>query len=198
MVVTLKEISNIVTGHVFRNKIAYSLEGNVNLLNMDAISKAGKANISNNDVKKVIARDLRENEIIKAEDILFKAKGLNNISVLINTIPSNTTVTASCHIVRLTDNNYLPEYVCAMMNGIAAKKHFAKASGKASGVTISNVSKQTLETLKIPKIPLSKQKIIAGFIECAEKEHELSLKIADKKETLNRTIIKKELNRLGA
>ena len=128
-------------------------------------------------------------------DILFKAKGLNNTAVLIDTIPPNTTVTASCHIIRVTDKNFLPEYVCSWLNSAAAKNHFSKGAGQATGVTIANVSKATLESLEIPLIPLKNQKLISNIKECAKQEKEIRQKIAEKKELLYRAIIEKELQR---
>lgn len=195
MVKYFKNISNIITGHVFRSKIPYNTDGNINLLNMDAISIAGIVCISENDIKKIQLNDIKPEEIIMPGDILFKAKGLNNTAVLIDTIPPNTTVTASCHIIRVTDKNFLPEYVCSWLNSAAAKNHFSKGAGQATGVTIANVSKATLESLEIPLIPLKNQKLISNIKECAKQEKEIRQKIAEKKELLYRAIIEKELQR---
>ena len=195
MVKYFKNISTIITGHVFRSKIPYNTDGNINLLNMDAISIAGIVCISENDIKKIQLNDIKPEEIIMPGDILFKAKGLNNTAVLIDTIPPNTTVTASCHIIRVTDKNFLPEYVCIWLNSAAAKKHFSKGAGQATGVTIANVSKATLESLEIPLIPLKNQKLISEIEECSKQEKELRLKIAEKKDLLNRAIIEKELQK---
>ena len=190
-----KTISNIITGHVFRSKIPYNTDGNLNLLNMDAISNAGIVRITEEDTKKIQLNDIKPDEIIKPGDILFKAKGLNNTAVLIDSIPPNTTVTASCHIIRVIDKNFLPEYVCSWLNSAAAKNHFSKGAGQATGVTIANVSKATLESLEIPLIPLKNQKLISEIEECSKQEKELLLKIAEKKERLNRAIIEKELQK---
>ena len=193
MVKYFKNISTIITGHVFRSKIPYNIGGNINLLNMDAISTAGVVRISEEDIKKIQLDDIKPEEIIMSGDILFKAKGLNNTAVLIDSILPNTTVTASCHIIRVTDKNFLPEYVCTWLNSAAAKKHFSKGAGQATGVTIANVSKATLESLEIPSTPVKEQKLIAGIEECSKQEKELLLKIAEKKDLLNRAIIEKEL-----
>lgn len=193
MVFHFKNISNIITGHVFRSKIPYNTGGNINLLNMEAISTAGTVRISEEDIKKIQLDDIKPEEIIMLGDILFKAKGLNNTAVLIDSIPPNTTVTASCHIIRVVDKNFLPEYVCSWLNSAAAKNHFSKGAGQATGVTIANVSKATLETLEIPLLPLKNQKLISEIEECSKQEKELLLKIAEKKEMLNRAIIEKEL-----
>lgn len=195
MVEYFKTISNIITGHVFRSKIPYNTDGNFNLLNMEAISTAGIVHISEEDIKKIQLNDIKPKEIIMPGDILFKAKGLNNIAVLIDSIPPNTTVTASCHIIRVVDKNFLPEYVCSWLNSAAAKNHFSKGAGQATGVTIANVSKATLETLEIPLLPLKNQKLISEIEECSKQEKELLLKIAEKKEMLNRAIIEKELQK---
>lgn len=195
MVKYFKTISNIITGHVFRNKIPYNTDGNFNLLNMEAISTAGIVHISEEDIKKIQLNNIKPEEIIMSGDILFKAKGLNNTAVLIDSIPPNTTVTASCHIIRVTNKNFLPEYVCSWLNSAVAKNHFSKGAGQATGVTIANVSKATLETLEIPLIPLKNQKLISNIEECAKQEKELLLKIAEQKEMLNRAIIEKELQK---
>lgn len=195
MVKYFKTISNIITGHVFRSKIPYNTDGNFNLLNMEAISTAGIVRISEENIKKIQLNNIKPEEIIMPGDILFKAKGLNNTAVLIDSIPSNTTVTASCHIIRVTNKNFLPEYVCSWLNSAAAKNHFSKGAGQATGVTIANVSKATLETLEIPLLPLKNQKLISEIEECSKQEKELLLKIAEKKEMLNRAIIEKELQK---
>lgn len=195
MVKYFKTISNIITGHVFRSKIPYNTDGNFNLLSMEAISTAGIVHISEEDIKKIQLNDIKPEEIIMPGDILFKAKGLNNTAVLIDSIPPNTTVTASCHIIRVVDKNFLPEYVCSWLNSAAAKNHFSKGAGQATGVTIANVSKATLETLEIPLLPLKNQKLISEIEECSKQEKELLLKIAEKKEMLNRAIIEKELQK---
>lgn len=195
MKTNLKTITNIIIGHVFRNKIEYNPDGNINLLNMDSIATTGCVSLDNNDIKRVVISDMKDNEIIMPGDILFKAKGLNNTAVLIDSIPSNTTVTASCHIIRVTDKKFLPEYVCTWLNSATAKNHFSKGAGQATGVTIANVSKATLESLEIPLRPIKEQKLIAGIEDLASQEKEIRLKIAEKKESLNRAIIEKELQK---
>ena len=193
MINHFKNISTIITGHVFRSKIPYNTDGNINLLNMDAISTAGIVRISEENIKKIQLNNIKPEEIIMPGDILFKAKGLNNTAVLIDSIPPNTTVTASCHIIRVVDKNFLPEYVCSWLNSAVAKNHFSKGAGQVTGVTIANVSKATLEALEIPLMPLKNQKLISKIEECSKQEKELLLKIAEKKEMLNRAIIEKEL-----
>lgn len=190
-----KTISNIITGHVFRSKIEYVPTGNINLLNMDSISTTGKVILDELDTKRVFIKDTKPEEIIMPGDILFKAKGLNNTAVLIDSIPSNTTVTASCHIIRVSDRKFLPEYVCTWLNSAIAKNHFSKGAGQATGVTIANVSKATLESLEIPEIPIKEQKLISKIEACGKQEKELQLQIADKKSILNRAIIEKELRK---
>ena len=192
---TLNSISNIIIGHVFRSKIEYSPQGDVNLLNMDAISTTGLVYLYKDDCKKVVAKDMKDDEIIKPNDILFKAKGLTNNAVIIGSIPDNTTVTSSCHIIRIIDNRYLPEYICTWLNSIAAKKYFSMNSGQITGTTIANVSKATLEALKVPLIPLKQQKLIADIEECTKQIKELHLIIAEKRSILSQAIIKQELQK---
>lgn len=193
----LSEYCIITTGHVFRSKISYTPEGNINLVDTDAISTTGNICITKENVKKVIANKLKDDEILKEKDILFKAKGLNNNAVIIGKVPQDTIATSSCHIIRVNDNRLLPEYLCLCLNSNSAKKHFSKNSGQATGVTIANVSKATLESLPIYIPPIKIQKLYANIAECSKIEQELLTKIKEKKELLNQAIIEKELNKLG-
>ena len=68
-------------------------------------------------------------------------------------------------------------------------------SGQITGTTIANVSKATLEALKIPLIPLKQQKLIAGIEECTKQIKELHLIIAEKRFILSQAIIKQELQK---
>lgn len=190
-----KNISIIITGHVFRSKINYNAQGNINLLNMDSISTTGSVVLNINDIKKIEAKDVKESEIVKPGDILFKAKGLNNNAVLIKKIPTNTTVTSSCHIIRIIDKNFLSEFVCTWLNSSIAKQHFSKGAGQATGITIANVSKTTLEDLEIPCLSIKEQELISGIDELGKQERELRLKIADKKNLLCSAIVEKELQK---
>lgn len=194
--IKLNDIANIITGHVFRSKIEYSASGNVNLISMESISTEGLINITNNDIKKVFVSDFKSSEIVKQNDILFKAKGLANNAVVINSIPDNTTVTASCLIIRVTVANILPEYVCCWLNSSFAKEYFSKSSGQATGVTIANVSKKTLEDLPI-KIPsIEKQHSIAEISYLSRQEINILKEITAKKEQLNNIVLTKQLQKI--
>lgn len=195
MKVKLLNIVTIITGHVFRSKIEYVPTGNINLLNMDSISTTGKVILDELDTKRVFIKDTKPEEIIMPGDILFKAKGLNNTAVFIEKIPHNTTVTASCHIIRVIDKTVLPEYICLWLNSTIAKKHFSKGAGQATGVTIANVSKTTLESLEVVIPPIKQQKLLVEIENCTKEQQELQLQIADKKSILNRAIIDKELRK---
>lgn len=192
----LSDISNIITGHVFRSKVEYTINGNVNLVNMEAISSIGEIKISDIDTRKVIAKDLKSTEILSVGDILFKAKGLANNAIVIEAIPDNTTVTASCLIVRVTGTGILPEYVCCWLNSDFAKNHFSKSSGQATGVTIANVSKAVLGDLEIKIPPLEQQQRIVEIANLAKLEIEILKDITNKKEQLNTIVLAKELQKI--
>lgn len=192
----LKDIANIMTGHVFRSKINYNINGNVNLLNMDAISEKGSVMLTKSDTSVIYAKDIKPSEIILKGDILFKAKGLNNNAVIIIDIPKNTTITASCLIIRISDKQVLPEYVCCWLNSKFAKKHFSMATGQATGLTIANVNKATVLNLPINIPSIEKQKLIVKFEETVKQKKNILEKIIIKQELLNTAIIEKELQKL--
>lgn len=194
--IKLSDVTNIITGHVFRCKIEYSLAGKINLISMESISTEGLIDIAKADTKKVIVTDLKSIEIVRSNDILFKAKGLVNNAVVINSIPENTTVTASCLIIRVKAENVLPEYISCWLNSDFAKNYFSKSSGQATGVTIANVSKKVLEDLPI-KIPtIEKQNSIAEVAYLARQEINILKEITNKKEQLNNVLLTKQLQKV--
>ena len=69
MINHFKNISTIITGHVFRSKIPYNTGGNINLLNMDAISTAGTVRISEEDI-------LNRRKLLCRVTFCLKQKGL--------------------------------------------------------------------------------------------------------------------------
>jgi restriction endonuclease S subunit len=194
----ISDIANIITGHIFRSKIEYSGNGNVSLLGMESVSSEGVLDLlrSNELFKPVIVPDIKAGEILLENDIIIKAKGLTNNAVVLKNVPDNITVTGSNLIVRVKCKNLSPEYVCCWLNSDYAKKHFAQNSSQATGITIANVSKRTLQNLPI-KIPsLEIQKKIVALSDFGRQEINLLKKIIGKKEFLNKALLTMELSKI--
>jgi len=162
---------------------------------MDAISTTGAVGTTIEDTKKILVLDVKPEEFLGENDIIFKSKGLNNNAVMLNCVPPKTIVTASCLIIRVKKPAVLPEYVVLWLNSKAAKNHFAKATGQATGLTIANVGKGIVEDLPIKIPPIKIQKVLVEIERLYKQEQELLVKIANKKEVLNRMIIEKELQK---
>ena len=71
MKIKLLNIATIITGHVFRSKIEYMPNGNVNLLNMDSISTTGKVLLN--------ASATKVNQLFQI--LLYEKKGIPRVDL---------------------------------------------------------------------------------------------------------------------
>ena len=141
-----KNISTIITGHVFRSKIPYNTDGNINLLNMDAISIAGIVCISENDIKKIrdeVSAQLKSlgEQQNKELDNLVKVYSTSKPKSVANIITTMDVDTAVAIFSRMTPNvagkilNELgksnPEYASKMAERLTYQPVFGDDKKKA-------------------------------------------------------------------
>lgn len=177
----LLKLASTCTGHIFREKIEYSLQGTVYLLNTEILQEGGLVHIGTENIRKVVAYKIKENTIIKKGDILFKAKGLTNTAHYVDSVPENTTITGSFFIIRVESSLITPQYLCWWLNQPMAAEYFEKISGARTGATISSVSLKAIADLDVIIPSKEKQMEIVKIAELARKESFLLKEIAEKK-----------------
>lgn len=185
----LKEISNISMGYVFRQKIEYISDGNYSLLTGENFSGQEISLENGQYLKKVRVDNIKKENILKSNDILFKAKGFFHEAIYIKKIPENTITTSLFFVVRIKDKKVLPEYLCWYLNRTSVQSEFERLSGSVAGLSISNVSMKVFENIKIIIPSIQEQKKIIEINNLAKKEVALLLEIADKKKKLNENLL---------
>lgn len=117
---------------------------------------------------------VNESALVKANDILIKRLSPSNINFLAEENP-NTYVSGNVMIIR-TKENYNSKYVACILEsqGLPALQHHT-----TRGVTIQTISKAELQNVKVPLLPLEKQKLIGEIWLLSKEKQRLLKKIAD-------------------
>ena len=194
----LKDIANISAGYIFRSEVESNINGNVNLLKSKALSGDEYVHITPEDLQRVSVDKVKLENIIKSGDVLFKAKGLTNEALFIEEVPNNTIVSSLYFIVRVSDKTIKPEFLTWYLNQKIIGVYLKKYAGFTPGATISSVSKNVLEDLKVVIPSMEDQEKIVKFQELSIKEKKLMDEIYQKKLVLREAVHKQRLNIKGA
>lgn len=167
---TLGEIADIIVGipeekaPSKRNFRYYCIQPS-HLLDFNQIEKAD-----------TVFRGTRINDtaLVKVNDILIKRLSPSNINFLAEEF-SNTYISGNVMIIR-TRENFNPKYVASILEsqGLPAFQHHT-----TRGVTIRTISKAELQNVKIPLLPLEKQKLIGEIWFLSKEKQRFLKKLAD-------------------
>lgn len=177
----LKEIAKIQSGYISRGKIEPREDGTYFLLqarDVDAERLTYKA-----DSLVRFSPDLsRKDWALKSDDVLFMARGARNYSVLLQRMPDFVLAAACFFIVRVSNEEALPSYLCWFLNQAPVKHYMSRHSGR--GVHMPVVRRAVLENIDIPLPSLKTQKKIVELDSLMREEKKLLDKLAVKRREL--------------
>jgi restriction endonuclease S subunit len=155
MIKVLKDIAKIRSG-IFCKPVPFGEIRYLQSTDYDSNRKLGSATT----ISPMVSIDSKiQKHILRPNEILFSAKGVNNYSVVYKRNYENKCIASSSFLV-LTINNedrILPEYLCWFLNNLDTMKTL-KASSKGSA--IQSISKSSIEDLEIIIPPMEKQRLI--------------------------------------
>ncbi len=157
----LSDFAEIFTGYTFREGIEPQIDGGVLVVQAK--------NISSNTLSDLKELTSIENTFFK-KDIFLRKKDILLISKVIDSKSFRSTVflsesdnvipSSSIHIIRVTDDTILPEYVQIFLNSPQGQKLISE---KVSGAYIKTISKSALLNIEIPIASIEKQKTIIAL-----------------------------------
>ncbi len=160
----LSEIANIQSGYSFRVKVVNVDNGKLGVIQAKDINglyvdEHGLARID---------QDYAETRIQQDGDILLTSRGSFRAGV--GKFSKPTIASSSLFTIRLTSEEFLPEYVSIYLNSDAAQYYFSQS---AKGATIQSLVIDDLRNLSIPRIPLENQQIIINLQRNIEDQNRL-------------------------
>ena len=125
----LKKIAKIQSGYISRGKIDHREDGTSLLLQAKDID-ADHLSYRTDALVRFMPRLSGKDRFLKPGNILFMARGARNFSVLINELPESVLAAACFFVVRISNSEILPEYLCWYLNQSPVEKYLKRFSGQ--------------------------------------------------------------------
>jgi len=181
----LKNIANIFTGYTFRTAVNPEDEGSLLILQSKNIKD--NLTITDKDLTKIYYKTTRTNSFTKNNDIIISSRGSFRSAVIKST--KRILALSSVYILRLTNNQVLPEFLSLYLNSSRGRKNLLNIT---TGSTIKSILINDLGSLKIPTPSLATQKELIKLYQ-NQKNHSNLLK---EKLIINSNILEGALQQL--
>lgn len=163
----LKGISEIIAGYTFREGLKSHPNGETQVLLAKNINDDGSINYS--ELTRINLTLPRTNSFITRNNVLLSSRGIFRAGVF-DKEAKNIIAASSLFILRIKDNNVIPEYLSIYLNSEAGQNSIQKV---LTGSTIKTILRRALEDLSIPVPSLAVQKIIIDISDNWQKRKEL-------------------------
>ena len=177
----LKMIAKIQSGFISRGKIDPRNDGTCLLLQAKDVD-ADYRSYRTDALVRFMPRLSGKERLLKSGDILFMARGARNFSVLIDKLPDSVLAAACFFVVRISNPEILPEYLCWYLNQSPVEEYLRRFSGRAVHMPV--VRRAVLESIDIPLPPIKIQKQVSEMTMLLQKEQYLYKKLAEKRKNL--------------
>ncbi|MCB0482676.1 MAG: restriction endonuclease subunit S [Flavobacteriales bacterium] len=131
--------------------------------------------------KDLFISSISPQHILQKDDILFTAKGNNNMAYIFKFSHSIAAASTSFFVIKVSDPKVLPEYIVWYLNQPKTQQHLKKF---ARGTAMVSISKEVLKSLEVPIPSIDRQHTIIEIDKLLQKEKRLKVKLEFLKETL--------------
>jgi hypothetical protein len=177
----LKKIAKIQSGYISRGRIFPREDGTCLLMQAKDVS-ADHLSYRTDALVRFMPTLSGKDWFLKPGDILFMARGVRNFSVLIDKLPESVLAAACFFVVRISNFEVLPEYLCWYLNQLPVGEYLKRFSGR--GVHMPVVKRVVIESIDIPLPPIKTQKKVAEMTMLLQREQNLYKKLAEKRKYL--------------
>ena len=188
----LKNIAKIQSGYISRGRIVPRKDGTCLLMQAKDVS-ADHLSYRTDALVRFMPTLSGKDWFLKPGDILFMARGVRNFSVLIDELPEGVLAAACFFVVRISNFEVLPEYLCWYLNQLPVGEYLKRFSGR--GVHMPVVRRAVLESIDIPLPPIKTQKQVSEMTLLLQREQELYKKLAQKRKHLMTEICLKSIRK---
>jgi restriction endonuclease S subunit len=181
----LSTLSKIESGKSFRHRIEDDPNGTCSVIQMKDISNERFEILDTPQSIKL--DDINPNQLLSYGDILFMAKGNNNFAVMYATDKPAVAVSLF-FIIRPKREIVNPEYLTWFLNSPNAQAYFHE---RRMGASVGNITKDTLENLKVKLPSFEKQGQIATLNKLIRDEKILTNEYLEKKQLYFNSVMEK-------
>ena len=155
----LHQISTVIAGYTFRGAIKPDENGGISVFQAKDLVQGEP--FKNTDALTKISQDVPGYAgHLKRNDVLLVARGMKSgafRSTVFDADDTNVLASSSIHVIRVVDENILPEFLSLFLN---SKEGQDALAGIVTGSYIGALPRRELEKIKVPIPPLQKQKTL--------------------------------------
>jgi hypothetical protein len=177
----LKKIAKIQSGYISRGKIDPHEDGTCLLLQAKDVD-GDRLSYRSDALVRFLPKLSVKDRFLKSGDILFMARGARNFSVLIDKLPDSVLAAACFFVVRISNSEILPEYLCWYLNQSPVEEYLKRFSGRSVHMPV--VRRSVLESIDIPLPQIEVQRQVSALNKLLVKEQDLYKELAEKRKTL--------------
>jgi restriction endonuclease S subunit len=182
----LKDIADIFTGQTFRSKVENNPEGDVWVIQMKDLNE--KYNDFSGTPNTVTYNDVSANQLLKPGDILFLAKGNNNIAFQFEL--NRPAIAVSLFFIIRPKSDVLSGYLTWFLNNPMTQKYI---TANREGASVFNVKKSIIEELIVDLPDRHTQEIISRIYKLSIQEEELMKKLTEARKQYIQTALTKSI-----
>ena len=153
----LHEISTVIAGYTFRGAVKPDSEGHIFVFQAKDMVQSEPI-IDTSSLTRISHEVPGYTGQLKNGDVLLVARGMKAgsfRSTIFSSDDDNVIASSSVHVIRITDNQILPEFLSLYLN---SKEGQESISQIVTGSYIGAVPRRALEKIKIPLLPLERQR----------------------------------------
>jgi restriction endonuclease S subunit len=179
----LKDIAAIRSGYPFRGRVEPVPDGEFRVVQIKDISQSARLEFG--DLLRVDLPDVRQDYLLKRDDVLFASRGTRKQAVSIEGDLDNTTFGTQFFAIGARDG-VLPAYLAWYINQQPAQRYLEEHS---MGSNVRIVTKEALSRMPIQLPPLDVQRKVVEVHRLSLKEKELAQAIQAKRSLLVETAL---------
>lgn len=176
----LKDLATVHSGYSFREAIEPDANGQFQVIQIKDITANNR--LSDDNLLRTNVKNLKENYLVRKNDILFISRGTRRQAVAITDELENTIAGNQFFIITLNPNaDVIPEYLAWYINQQSGQKYLDQQS---RGSNVLLVTKDTLEDMPIKLLDIELQKKIVYIYQLSLKEQDLLEQLKEKRKKL--------------
>jgi restriction endonuclease S subunit len=189
----IKDIADIQIGYQFRGKIEADPKGTHKVIQIRDFDEL--QNLQVTSLYKVTPKYDAERYLVNKGDILFLARGHRNYAIPIKNLLENTIAASYFFILRLKNDNVLPEYLAWFIKQSPAQAYLYNIARR--GTHMPMVPKSAFENMPINIPDLKMQTTTIKLNSLLEKERSLMYQLQEKRTLFINAICLKAINKEG-
>lgn len=183
----VSKIAAVQPGYLFRGRVEPDPKGTHQVIQIKDIKDPDCFTATGFD--KVTPERTVEKYLVKKGDVLFVAKGSRNFAVAITEPVENTIASSNYYILKLKNNNILPEYLAWYLNQPPAQNYLKNVLRRGSGTPLIDRSGFEEMAIDVPSIDIQDKILQIHMLQ--KEEVNLLKKIAHKKQRLVQAVCQK-------